>query len=74
MIPVNTAPKEESTAWPLGDPVERLKNHLIGRGLWSEERQAQAESEYNDEIRAATKKAESYGVMGSGASPARYVR
>ena len=22
-------PKEESEAWPLGDPIERLKNHLI---------------------------------------------
>ena len=28
-------PKTESDAWPLGDPVIRLKNHLIARGAWS---------------------------------------
>ena len=28
-------PKTESDAWPLGDPVLRLKNHLIRRGIWS---------------------------------------
>jgi len=67
--PSQYRPKEESAAWPLGDPLLRLKNHLIGKGLWSEERQTQAESEYNDEIRAATKEAEKYGVMGSGSSP-----
>ncbi|WP_417460915.1 3-methyl-2-oxobutanoate dehydrogenase (2-methylpropanoyl-transferring) subunit alpha [Kordiimonas sp.] len=67
--PSQYRPKEESDAWPLGDPILRLKNHLVSRGLWSDERQVQAETEYNDEIRAATKEAESYGVMGSGASP-----
>jgi len=67
--PSQYRPKEESEAWPLGDPIVRLKEHLIGRGLWSEERHAQAESEYNDEIRSATKEAEAFGVMGSGSSP-----
>ena len=38
-------PKTESDAWPLGDPVLRLKNHLIRRGVWSEERHKQAEAE-----------------------------
>jgi len=28
--------KEESAAWPLGDPIERLKAHLITIGEWSE--------------------------------------
>lgn len=67
--PSKYRPKEESDAWPLGDPVLRLKNHLIARDLWSEERHKQSESEYDEEIRVATKKAESYGVMGAGSSP-----
>ena len=42
-------PKTESDAWPLGDPVIRLKNHLIVRGAWSEERHKQAEAEILDD-------------------------
>jgi 2-oxoisovalerate dehydrogenase E1 component alpha subunit len=34
--------KEESEAWPLGDPIERLKNHLIVKKVWTEERHTQA--------------------------------
>jgi len=67
--PSQYRPKEESVAWPLGDPIIRLKDHLIARELWSEERHAQAQSQYDDEIRSATKEAEAFGVMGSGSSP-----
>ena len=42
-------PKTESDAWPLGDPVIRLKNHLIATGAWSEERHKQAEAEILDD-------------------------
>jgi 2-oxoisovalerate dehydrogenase E1 component alpha subunit len=59
-------PKEESEAWPLGDPIERLKNHLIVRKLWSEERHAQAVAEVEAEVIAAQKEAESYGTLHSG--------
>ncbi|WP_336490877.1 3-methyl-2-oxobutanoate dehydrogenase (2-methylpropanoyl-transferring) subunit alpha [Methylobacterium nigriterrae] len=62
-------PKTESDAWPLGDPVIRLKNHLILRGLWSEERHKQAEAEILDTVIAAQKEAESYGTLHSGARP-----
>lgn len=67
--PSKYRPKEESSAWPLGDPILRLKNHLIKREFWSEERHAQAETEFDEEVRAATKEAESNGTMGSGSSP-----
>ena len=43
-------PKTEFEAWPLGDPMLRLKNHLIVRGAWSEERHMQAEAEIMDEV------------------------
>ncbi|MGO4386357.1 3-methyl-2-oxobutanoate dehydrogenase (2-methylpropanoyl-transferring) subunit alpha [Microvirga sp. 2YAF29] len=62
-------PKTESDAWPLGDPIERLKNHLIVRGAWSEERHKQAEAEILDTVIAAQKEAESHGTLHAGGKP-----
>ncbi|NTF46245.1 3-methyl-2-oxobutanoate dehydrogenase (2-methylpropanoyl-transferring) subunit alpha [Rhizobium rhizogenes] len=62
-------PKTESEAWPLGDPVLRLKKHLIVRGAWSEERHAQAEAEILDEVIEAQKQAESHGTLHAGGKP-----
>lgn len=62
-------PKTESDAWPLGDPVIRLKNHLILRGVWSEERHKQAEAEILDTVIAAQKEAEQHGTLHAGGQP-----
>jgi 2-oxoisovalerate dehydrogenase E1 component alpha subunit len=62
-------PAEESNAWPLGDPILRLKNHLIVRGLWSEERHVQAEAEILAEVVAAQKEAEAIGTLHHGLRP-----
>lgn len=62
-------PKEESAAWPLGDPILRLKTHLIEIGAWSEERHVQAEAQIRDEVVAAQKEAESIGTLHSGRHP-----
>jgi 2-oxoisovalerate dehydrogenase E1 component alpha subunit len=62
-------PKAESDAWPLGDPVIRLKNHLVVRGVWSEERHTQAEAEILDTVIAAQKEAEGYGTLHSDKRP-----
>ncbi|MEK1867682.1 MAG: thiamine pyrophosphate-dependent dehydrogenase E1 component subunit alpha, partial [Ensifer adhaerens] len=62
-------PKTESEAWPLGDPVLRLKKHLILRGAWSEERHAQAEAEITDEVIQAQKQAEGHGTLHAGGKP-----
>src|SRR6266550_4578761 len=62
-------PKAESDGWPLGDPVIRLKNHLIVRGAWSEERHKQAEAEILAEVIAIQKEAESHGTLHSGPHP-----
>ena len=43
--PSKYRPKDEGAAWPLGDPIERLKVHLIRIGAWSEERQKQMQAE-----------------------------
>ena len=62
-------PKTESDAWPLGDPVIRLKNHLIHTGAWSEERHKQAEAEVLDDVITAQREAEKHGTMHSGGKP-----
>jgi 2-oxoisovalerate dehydrogenase E1 component alpha subunit len=62
-------PKQESDAWPLGDPVIKLKNHLIARGLWSDERHKQTEAEILDTVIAAQKEAESHGTLHAGGKP-----
>ncbi len=62
-------PKTESEAWPLGDPVLRLKKHLIARGIWSEERHLQAEAEIMDTVIEAQKEAESHGTLHAGGKP-----
>lgn len=62
-------PKTESDAWPLGDPVIRLKNHLIKLGAWSEERHVQAEAEVKDSVLAAQREAEKHGTLHAGGKP-----
>ena len=47
----------------------RLKNHLIVRGAWSEERHKQAEAEILDTVIAAQKEAESHGTLHAGGKP-----
>ncbi len=64
-------PKAESDAWPLGDPIERLKLHLIKRGIWSEARHTQAEAEIRDMVITAQKAAEKHGTLAGGPSAAR---
>ncbi|MBV9754182.1 MAG: 3-methyl-2-oxobutanoate dehydrogenase (2-methylpropanoyl-transferring) subunit alpha [Hyphomicrobiales bacterium] len=67
--PAAYRPKTESDAWPLGDPVIRLKNHLISRGAWSEARHKQAEAEILDTVVASQKEAETHGTLHAGGKP-----
>jgi 2-oxoisovalerate dehydrogenase E1 component alpha subunit len=52
--------------WPLGDPIARLKQHLIALGAWDDARQAAMDREVAEEVRAAQKEAESIGVLSDG--------
>lgn len=56
----------EPTAWPLGDPIRRLKDHLIALGEWDEERHADQDREVAEEVRVAQKAAEANGILGHG--------
>ena len=57
---------QERSEWPLGDPVMRLKNHLIALGEWDEDRQAQMDREAAERVRTTTKEAEENGILGHG--------
>lgn len=56
----------EPNAWPLGDPIRRLKDHLIGLGEWDEERHAAMDLELAETVKRAQKEAEKNGILGHG--------
>jgi 2-oxoisovalerate dehydrogenase E1 component alpha subunit len=64
--PSRYRPKEEWKAWPLGDPIVRLKDHLIALGEWSDEKHAALEKELEAEVTANWKEAASYGTLTEG--------
>ncbi len=61
--PTRYRPADEAQRWPLGDPVARLKQHMILRGLWSEERHAQLAAQLAEEVREADRDAEARGTL-----------
>jgi 2-oxoisovalerate dehydrogenase E1 component alpha subunit len=64
--PSKYRPRAESDAWPLGDPVERLKTHLVAAGAWSDARQTQLQAEIDEEVLAAAREAERHGTLHHG--------
>jgi 2-oxoisovalerate dehydrogenase E1 component alpha subunit len=64
--PTRYRPKDDYERWPLGDPVERLKHHLIALGEWSVERHAALTRELEEHVAAAWKEASGYGTLNEG--------
>jgi len=67
--PTKYRPADDAQRFPLGDPIERLKQHLVKRGLWSEERHEQTRADFDAEISRALKEAETHGALGSEQRP-----
>jgi 2-oxoisovalerate dehydrogenase E1 component alpha subunit len=61
--PSGYRPTNEAKAWPLGDPVERLKAHLLAIGEWDEARHAAMTGECDAQVRAAQKESEKLGIL-----------
>ena len=57
---------EEASLWPLGDPIARLRDHLIQLGEWDIERHTAQDKALAEQVRAANKAAEANGVLGDG--------
>ena len=64
--PSKYRPKDEWKAFPLGDPLERLKQHLISEGHWSEKDHEALDKELRADVLAAWKEAQKMGTMTDG--------
>src|SRR5262249_77690 len=64
--PSKYRPVDDWQRFPLGDPLERLKKHMISRGFWSEEQQAKLQKDMEGEVMAAQKEAEKFGSLADG--------
>lgn len=62
--PAKYRPADEARQWPLGDPIERLKDHLMALGAWDEERHAALTAELDEAVRAAVRQGEAIGTLG----------
>jgi len=62
--PSKYRPAEEAERWPLGDPIARLKAHLIALGEWSDERHVEEEKAAVAQVRAAARESEAIGTLG----------
>ena len=67
--PTRYRPKDEWKSWPLGDPVERLKEHLMSSGNWSKQQHTALEKKIDDEVVSTYKEAETYGTLDKGPFP-----
>ncbi|HEU4876608.1 MAG TPA: 3-methyl-2-oxobutanoate dehydrogenase (2-methylpropanoyl-transferring) subunit alpha, partial [Sphingomicrobium sp.] len=61
--PTGYRPRGEAEAWPLGDPIPRLKAHLVALGEWDDDRDAALDKELDATVRAAQKEAEKQGIL-----------
>src|SRR5688500_7110568 len=61
--PSGYRPAGEAQAWPLGDPIARLKAHLVALGEWDDERDAALDKELDALVRSSQKEAEKRGTL-----------
>jgi 2-oxoisovalerate dehydrogenase E1 component alpha subunit len=64
--PARYRPADEAKAWPLGDPIERLKQHLIALGEWDDAQHEAALKDATEQVRAANAEASANGTLGEG--------
>ena len=62
-------PDHETEQFPLGDPIDRLRQHLSRSGDWDDDRHAALQQEIETEIDAAFAEADSHGSVKSGVVP-----
>ena len=64
--PSKYRPADDWSRFPLGDPITRLKEYMILRGIWSEEEHQETQKACEAEVVAAQKKAEAHGTLATG--------
>jgi len=61
--PSRYRPRDEWAAFPLGDPMDRLVQHLVKLDYWTDEEQTALEAEMKSVVDDAWKEAISFGTM-----------
>jgi 2-oxoisovalerate dehydrogenase E1 component alpha subunit len=56
-------PQAAGESWPLGDPIQRLKRHLVNLGEWDDARHDELQEKLSAEVKAAQREAEKQGVL-----------
>ncbi len=64
--PARYRAKDDAEHWPLGDPIQRLKTHLIRLGEWSEARHQALTTELEALVATSWKEAIAFGTMSDG--------
>ena len=67
--PSRYRPKDSGDFWPGGDPIDRLKMHLIKIGIWTEEKHLDLENKLDSEVMNAYKEAVKFGDLANGPYP-----
>lgn len=67
--PARYRPRGEAAAWPLGDPIERLKSHLCLIGEWDEARHEALHGQLTAAVKEAVLKGEEIGTLGKSKPP-----
>jgi 2-oxoisovalerate dehydrogenase E1 component alpha subunit len=57
---------DEPELWPGGDPIERLKRHLIQSGDWSEDAHRELRAALDHEVASTFERAEAFGSVAHG--------
>lgn len=57
---------DDASTWPLGDPIDRLKGHLIRSGNWDEVQHDELVVSTKALVAEAAREAESYGTIQAG--------
>jgi 2-oxoisovalerate dehydrogenase E1 component alpha subunit len=64
--PSRYRPADDWARYPLGDPIARLKKHMLSLGIWSDEEHEATQKQLEAEVLAALKEAERYGSLADG--------
>ncbi len=67
--PSRYRPADDYKHFPLGDPLERLKRHLIALGVWSDDEHEATQKELEAQVAAALKQALQSGSLSDGHIP-----
>ncbi|QNA89147.1 3-methyl-2-oxobutanoate dehydrogenase (2-methylpropanoyl-transferring) subunit alpha [Massilia sp. Dwa41.01b] len=67
--PSRYRPADDYSRFPLGDPINRLRQHLTKIGAWSDDEHERVQADLEAEVIAAQKEAEQFGTLADGRVP-----